>query len=469
MPATLALLDSGNSPALDVAAGRTVLRQDRGVSQGPVEEFTVGDGAVDWEPGAEGGDVRPARRPWRGPEVWVSCAVVLVLIGMVLARPLHLGSEPWGGTADVTSTPREAWSVPLDEEIRAALLADGVLVIAGTQTVQARDPGSGDLLWELPMVRARCTTDTENLVCTDIAAQVQQIDPHSGATTALDVPHAIVATVVDGEVFAVAREGQGQVQRLSDGEVLWSTPVTAIDDEELPRAGLTVIAGHVLTTLVLDETEFGATGAVFDAETGERWSDAQPYVAELSQDVWLAGHRDGGGTVFLRGMDQPSETVGAGGFVQYDDQWRDAEQVGTNENDELGIVDRESGDWLWHTDYPAYPMARAGGVVLALSGDGQTNTIQGLHASTGELLWERPNLWLMCPCLSDGSTLAGQAYQVTADSSMSADQTSIVGLDFSSGEQIWSIPRPEIMRAMFTDGRHLVVASAWELSGWRLG
>ena len=155
--------------------------------------------------------------------------------------------------------------------------------------------------------------------------------------------------------------------------------------------------------------------------------------------------------------------------IRSTDQWRDAEQVGTNENDELGIVDRESGDWLWHTDYPAYPMARAGGVVLALSGDGQTNTIQGLHASTDELLWERPNLWLMCPCLSDGSTLAGQAYQVTADSSMSADQTSIVGLDVSSGEQIWSIPRPEIMRAMFTDGRHLVVASAWELSGWRLG
>lgn len=439
------------------------------MSQGPVEEFTVGDGAMDGDPGAESSAVRPTRRQWRGPEVWVSCAVVLVLIGMVLARPLHLGAQPWGGAANVTSTPQEAWSVPLDEEIRAVLLADGVLVIAGAQTVQGRDPGSGDRLWELPMVSARCTTDTENLVCTDIAAQVQQIDPHSGATTALDVPHAIVATVVDGEVFAVTREGQGRVQRLSDGELLWSTPITAIDDEGLSTSGLTVIAGHVLTTLVVDETEFGATGAVFDVETGERWGDPQPYVVELNPQVWLAHHRNGDGTVFLRGMDQPRETVAAGGFVQYDDQWRDMEQVGTNENDELGIVDRESGEWLWHTDYPAYPMARAGGVVVALTGGGPESTTQGLDSTTGEQLWERPNLWLMCPCLSDRSTLVGQAYEITADSSMAADQASIVGLDVSSGAQRWSLPRPEIMRAMLTDGRHLIVASAWELSGWRFG
>ncbi|WP_147918698.1 PQQ-binding-like beta-propeller repeat protein [Ruania zhangjianzhongii] len=438
------------------------------MTKGPVEEFTVGGGEMDWSPSAEDGNLEPARRPWRGPVAWVSCAVVLVLIGMVLARPLQIGTEPWGAVADITSTPREAWSLPLEEEIRSVLLADGVLVAAGAQRVQGLEPGSGDQLWELAMVGARCTTDTENLVCTDTASQVQQIDPHSGETTALDVPQAIVATVSGGDVFAVTRAGQGQVQRLSDGEVLWSTPVTAIDDNGLSRSGLTVIAGQVLTPLVMDQADFGASGAVLDAETGERWEEHELFVTQLSAGVWLASHRDGG-TIFVHGMDQPSETVGAGGFLQYDDQWQSSAQIGTTADNELGIVDRESGDWLWHTDYPAYPMARAGGVLVALIADGQTSAIQGLRVTTGEPLWQHPNTWLMCPCLSDGSTLAGQSYEIGADGSTSTEQAIIVGLDVSSGEQVWSLPRPQRMLGMLTDGRHLVLASPWELSGWRLG
>ena len=437
------------------------------MSNGPVEEFTVGGGGETWGPEAAIDAAGPTRRPWRGPTAWVSCAVVLVLIGVVLARPLDLGTEPWGAVADVTSVPREAWTVRSEEELHLALLADGVLIAAGAQTVQGLDPVSGEQLWELELVSARCTTDTENLVCTDTASRVLQIDPHTGATTPLEVPDAVVATVVDGDVYALTREGQGQVERRSGGEVVWSTPVTVADDYGLSTAGLTVIAGHVLTTLVLDPADFSATGAVFDASTGEPWDRRQNFVVQLSPGVWLASHRDAG-TVFVRGAGEPSETVGAGGFLQFDDQWRDSEQVGTTENDELGIVDAENGSWLWRTDYPAYPMARAGGVVLALVAE-EANAIQGLRAATGELLWERSNMWLMCPCLSDGSTLAAHAFEVGADGSTSPEQAQIIGVDVGSGEQLWSLPRPSAVLATLTDGRHLVVASPWELSGWRLG
>lgn len=439
-----------------------------GVSKGPVEEFTVGGGDETWGQAAEGNDARPTPRPWRGPTAWVSCAVVLVLIGVVLVRPLNLGTEPWGEVPDVTSVPRQAWTMQSEEELHLALLADGVLVTAGTQTVQGLDPGTGEQLWEQAMVSARCTTDSENLVCTDTASQVLQIDPHSGAASALDVPNAIVATVVGGDVFALTRAGQGQVQRISGGEVLWSTPVTVADDYGLSTAGLTVIAGRVLTTMVLDPADFSATGAVFDASTGDPWDRRQDFVVQLSTGVWLANHGDGG-TVFVRGADEPSETVGAGGFLQYDDQWRGAEQVATTERGELGTMDRETGDWIWHTDYPAYPMVRAGGVVLAVIAGGEVNAIQGLRASTGELLWERSNMWVMCPCLSDGSTLAAQSFEVATDGSTSSEEAGIIGLDISSGEQLWRLPQPSLLLSTLTDGHHLVLASAWEVSGWQLG
>lgn len=438
-----------------------------GVSKGPVEEFTVSGGGDAEDAPAEAVAAGPTRRPWRGPVAWVSCAVVLVLLGIVLARPLNLGVEPWGEVPDVTSVPREAWTVQPEEELHAALLAGGVLITAGAENVQGRAPGSGELLWELAMVGARCTTDAENLVCTDIASQVLQIDPHSGQATPLDVPEAIVATVVEGDIFALTRQEQGQLQRISGGEVLWSRPVTVAGSYRHSAPGLTVIAGHVLTTLVLDEADFGGMGAVFDASTGEQWDEQQLLVAQLNTGVWLADYRDGG-AVFLRGADQPREIVGAGGFLQYDDQWQDSAQVGTTENDELGITDRDTGEWLWHTDYPAYPVARTGGVLLALVADGQTSAIQGIRAATGELLWEHTNGWLLCPCLSDGSTLVLQFHDTSADGSASMPAT-VVGLDVETGEQVWSIPRPSATFGLLTDGQHLVLASPAGLSGWRLG
>ena len=432
------------------------------MSKGPVEEFTVSGGqdtsATTPDPAA------PTRRPGRGPAAWVSFAVVLVLLGAALAQPLQLGADPWSAVPDVTSVPQQAWTVQPEEDVHLALLADGVLVTAGVQTVRGRDPGSGAELWARELVGARCTSDGENLVCTDSAAQVLQIEPRSGAATELEVPQALVVTVADGDVFALTSDGQ--LQRRSGGEVIWSAPVSVATDFHRGGQGLTVIAGYVLTTQVLDPANFGASGAVFDAATGQPWERTNALVLPLDAGVWVVSHADGG-SVFVHGADEPRTANGV--LLQYDDQWRSSQQVTTTDDEQLGVLDRESGDLLWRTDYPAYPLARAGGVILALASAEQGNVVRGVQAGSGELLWERSNAWLTCPCLSDGSTLTGHLVTVGADGSANPEQAEIIGLDLRSGAQLWSLPRPPTTLATLTDGEHLVLAAAAELSGWRLG
>lgn len=445
------------------------------MSKGRVVEFTVagGDGSGDDSPGDDdpgdaGGAGAPGnQRPWRGPLPWVGCAVVILLLGVALAGPLHGDVGPWGRVADVTGEPQQAWKLDTAEEVYTARMTDGVLVTTGPYTVRGLDPGSGEVLWEVAQTGARCTTDSANLICTDLDHRTLQIDPRSGATTDVDVPNAIAVTEASGDLFAIIGREDAQVQRISDGTVLWSTPVSLGQPYYSSQSAIAVIAGHVLTTMVVDESNFGAVGAVFDAETGERWQGEQPQVLQLGPGVWTSVDVDHA-TLFVRGADEPLE---ADGYrpLQYDEQWQSQDVVTMDpQTATLQVRDRASGQVRWTSEPGTYPIARTEGVLFTLVQNGRTTNLQGLQVGSGELLWERVDSWMMCPCVGDGSTLAAQLNQITNGDSFDSDGP-VVGIDAVSGALLWALDAPPSMTEMLTDGRHLVLISAWQLSGWQLG
>ncbi len=406
----------------------------------------------------------------------MGCAVVILLVGMVLAGPLRTPVGPWGQVADISSTPEQAWSVNLVEDLYSARMAGGMLVTTGPQTVRGLDPTTGQEVWQVELTGARCTSDSTNLLCTDMTGRAVRIDPATGTTTDLDVTGAVAVAASGGDLFALTLGEQqpttagqeGQLQRISDGQVLWSTPVTIGRDVQLLREPMAVVAGHVLTMAVADWVEFGGvTGAVFDAETGEQLAAERPYVVQLGPGVWAVMDQESS-ALYVRGEKQPITSAGGSSQLQYDAQWRSDDVVTMDAEGVLTVRDRRSGELRWRSEQMTYPIARIDGVLFVLVPHGESATMQGLRADTGELLWQRDDHWLMCPCVSDRSTLAGQLRQLSPAGGF-VGPGPVVGLDARSGEKLWQVEAPEDMFQIVTDGKHLVLVSPRQLTGWRIG
>jgi len=467
---------------------------DGEVSTGPLEEFTVAggdgsDGGADGPaaglPGsAAGGPLgggagdpeRPQdRRPWRGPLPWVGCAVVILLLGLALAGPLRTPVGPWGQVADATSTPQHAWTLEPAEDLRSVHMVGGVLVTTSEQTVRGLDPASGDQLWQVADIGGQCTSDTSTLLCTDARGGAVRIDPATGTSTELELTGALVVAESGGDLFAItdpddnepAGRNAAQLQRISDGQVLWSTPVTIGQEFGAFREPMAVIAGHVLTTVVADPQEVGSAGAVFDAETGEEITGEQPYVAQLGPGAWALLQADAS-TLYVRGEEGPVTTDGVSQRLHYDDQWDSDDVVSMTEQGVLTVRDRQSGELRWRSEGLAYPIARIDGVLFVLVPNQESATLQGVRVSSGELLWQKENSWLTCPCVGDRSTLAGQLRELAPSGGMVAEGP-VAGIDAQSGEQLWQVEAPAGMVQLVTDGEHMVLVAPGQLAGFRLG
>ena len=466
----------------------------------PFTEFTLDDGHGQPEgPGGTGrrasDPARPAVAPtgpdgWRAALPWVGCAVVLVLIGVLSSPPRPSQVGPWGRVDDLTSAPAAAWSVsPTDGPVQSALIADGMLITVRESDIQGRDPRTGAVVWAQESREARCSTDGAGLLCVDADARVLELDPSSGEVTTRQIPDAVLATRADGDLFVLTGGQRPALQRFSGEHVLWHTPVRLERGDAPFGVELTVLAGHVLTTrATAAEGPVDGHGSAYDARTGAWFSDGAPHsVQAAGPGAWqLMG--DGGGQLFVRGADQPQQLAGVP--LGYDDVWDGTEQVtvrvaessgaessgaaGTGGEAagavQTGVLDTDSGEWHWSTEQPMTPVARLDGVLIARTSANDLAATQGRDTATGEVLWQRAEAWLRCPCLADESTLVAiEVGFAPATLTRSAAYEDLIALDAGTGEERWQLDLPGETFAVLSDGEHLIAVAPAAVQGWDLG
>lgn len=455
----------------------------------PQMEFALDDGARgtgDNAPGpGAGAPAPPAPHGWRAVLPWASCAVALILIGVLTAPPRPAEVGPWGRVDDLTTEPRAAWSMgAADGEVRSALIADGMLITVRDADIQGRDPDTGAVVWAEEVRDARCSTDGTALTCVDADSRVLELDPVSGEGTTREIPDAVLATRADGDLFVLAGGERPALQRLSGEQSVWSTRVH-LDRGSAPfGVELTVLAGHVLTTRATAAAgPRDGHGSAYDAATGEWLAEGAPHsLTPAGPGVWqLMGAE--GGLLFVRGGDGPQDLAHLP--LGYDDAWDRPEQVALRGAEtsggettgaaasralETGVLDTATGEWLWSTEEPMVPVARVDGAVVANTSTGDLSAAQGWDAATGEVLWQRAEAWLRCPCLADASTLvAVEVGFAPATLARPAAYEDLIALDAGTGEERWQLDLPAETFAVLADGEHLITVAPMVLQGWNLG
>lgn len=451
-----------------------------GMPRPPFTEFTLDDGEGQPDsPGATGrgasGTARPAVAPtgpdgWRTALPWVSRAVVLILIGVLAAPPRPPEVSPWGRVDDLSTAPQAAWSVaPTDGPVQSALIADGMLITVRADDIQGREPRTGAVVWTEEASDARCSTDGTNLVCVDADSRVLELDPDSGAVTTRQLPDAVLATRSDGDLFVLTAGERPAVQRISGEQTIWSTRVQ-IDRGSAPfGVELTVLAGHVLTTRAISaQAPPESHGSAYDAATGEWVSDGAPHnVRRAGPGAWQLMGADGG-LLFVRGSARPQQLAHVP--LGYDDDWEGPEQVAVRGAESSGVLDTASGQWRWQTDAPLTPVARLAGMLISRTSAQGAPASQGRDAGTGEVLWERPESWLRCPCLADESTLAAieVAFSVADGAITTSGEEDLIALDAGTGEVRWQLDLPGETFAVLSDGEHLIAVAPAAVRAWEL-
>ena len=221
---------------------------------------------------------------------------------------------------------------------------------------------------------------------------------------------------------------------------------------EHQRAG-----GHVSATYVPAMRE--------QASQGDEGARTDAYVM-VAAKVWAKIHEHV--TLYVRGEEGPVTTDGVSQRLHYDDQWDSDDVVSMTEQGVLTVRDRQSGELRWRSEGLAYPIARIDGVLFVLVPNQESATLQGVRVSSGELLWQKENSWLTCPCVGDRSTLAGQLRELAPSGGMVAEGP-VAGIDAQSGEQLWQVEAPAGMVQLVTDGEHMVLVAPGQLAGFRLG
>ena len=417
---------------------------------------------------------------------WASCAVVLILIGVLTAPPRPSDVGPWGRVDDLTTEPQSAWSIgAAGDEFRSALIADGMLITVRESEIQGRDPSTGQVQWAEEADAARCTTDGTALVCVDADSRVLELDAGTGAATAQEIPDAVLATRAEGDLFVLTAGERPALQRLSGEQTVWSTRVH-LDRGSAPfGVELTVLAGHVLTTRATAAAgPRDGHGSAYDAATGEWLAEGAPHnVTPAGTGAWQLMGSDGG-QLFVRGADQPQQLAQVA--LGYDDAWTGPDQVAITGAEssgvdagsgvgaagavQTGVLDIGRGEWRWATEQPMAPVARLDGVLIAQTSANDLSATQGRDVATGEVLWDRSETWLRCPCLADEDTLmAVEVGFAPATLTRSGGYEDLIALDARTGQLRWEQDLPGEMFAVLSDGEHLIVVAPAVVQGWDLG
>lgn len=446
------------------------------MSSDDVQEFTL-TGA---DPEGPKPPIRAGAKVWLGPVPWACVAVVLVLLGVVVAPGSGSPVDPWGHAEDVTTTPVAAWQMSDSRTIRSALLTEKALVLVRGDEVAGVDTATGEQLWSHPMNQGTCTTDSHTVVCADGGDRAVEWAADTGATVGkIEVGSVLTAARAEGDWFIIsARPGRtGRMARYSGGDRVWSTPVQT-QVAQVPFGNtLTVVAGSVLSTTARIGTEGHASGAVLDAATGvsRRGAVGVPaaggMLRQSAPGVWTGVSNDSG-TLFVRGVPSPATTSAAAAQLEYDAKWRsDRQPRFLGEEGGYGIFDTTTDHWVWRDHESGRPFARLDDTLLTVQFTRHgPPTMIGREIATGEELWHDRGIWLECPCVGDEETLAAFRSQLHVGSSGEIDVQSrqLVGLRVRTGQERWSLDVPQSTFALLTGGDKLIAVSSTGVQAWKL-
>jgi len=456
------------------------------------------------EPGWDPRDaVPPAGRPdglrlRRGHVVVALVGVLVLLVGTLVvgavardrdeARSDRIAAIP-GMLRPLSTAPAELWRLQVPMVDGGLLAADGRLVVlheqGGAWQLTGHEPGTGELLWSLPVVAAdragfeggtvTCPTagpDVGPLVLCEISgstttyaqdgaelatptSQVVAVDARTGTLVASwDVPVQVLelGRVDDDLVLAVAEaDGHVRVSRVvgRTGEVAWTyrSPdimhSLSIFRQATLRVGteLVVIGGSATIVLDLDDgrelLEGSAYRTVQVVMVGERFGT---WTAQAGGELW---DRDSGRLFSLPGL--PVRLSAQDGST--------ADVVISDLGAELAAVDAQDGTPLWRIPSQLDPQLAAGGGFL-LTGPSRFAVID---AGTGQTRWtvslREPLRWRP---LTDGALVVGP------DSAPDGSDV-LVGRGLDDGARYWQVPVPDGVQRVQSVGGHLVVRTWREL------
>lgn len=385
--------------------------------------------------------------------------------GMALDNSRAAVDESVVGTDNVADL-APIWEVPdLDGFSGTPVIDDGVLYGGDwLGNVWARDPETGDLLWEEEIdgtnVRTAVALDDERVYVGTFGAQFAALDRESGdvlweipldehpMSSAFSAPIYVDGDVVgeespDGLVIvgvgsyenmvATADEAtfRGSVMALDpeSGDEVWRYWTTTGDEEEGAGVG-------VWTTPAVD-TERGhlyfGTGQHHAEPTSDRSDAVISLDVATGEEQWVYQYIEGDTwTAPDGGMDLDVSTPPN----LFEVEGKDAVGAG-NKDGTYKAIDRESGDELWSTDLTdggpqggaMNSAAVADGTIYVNSNDGGTNALLfALDADTGQELWSSP---LDAGAMGPVTWANGVVY--------TTDQTgAVTGFDAENGDVLWT-------------------------------
>lgn len=399
----------------------------------------------------------PAGRRTRGRTVALAVAAAVVAL-VVVANVVEVRREAAevaalagveGLVGDLSEPPRELWTIPgayvvaeTDtllvindgrDGLQAVRTQDGAVAWArlsdstGQESCQPwREAGASAFSYRTDLLLCADLSYVESLPAPGYRARVDAVDAGSGRTAQ--------GVWLDGSLVSMSQEGEhlvlvtvdptGSVRVLSwdplTGEEVWafSSRPGMLGDAQTASAYST---GGVLrvTRYDLSVDGDGAETDLFalDLATGERTTIAAAGRAVWSERIELPD----GGTAVVTSHD------GAEGIRT------------VISDDDVVRFEVEGWPWGYPTDDGSAPE------VLVVAGD--DDTLRGLRASDGEVLWQQADPDFAQPMIR----LRGMAVLMTQDGTRA--------VDLRTGEELWSAAGAQPSYTGVTDGRRLVLVA----------
>jgi outer membrane protein assembly factor BamB len=430
------------------------------------------------------------RHGWRLAALLGTAVLVAGLTGEAVAdgrerRALATYDDVPGLVASLRSPVFPLWSAPASARVWAA---GDVVVVTDDGGVVARDAGTGDVRWSVPLPGgivapvqcplqagdppgraavvcfARGAPPSESRTVRDLGvSRIGVVDLADGTLLhALSVPGLRGSAVVDGDLVLVELQAAGLVVTRHDvlsGEELWRVELPGVvpgPDGVLLHAEGDLVVVEARTTTVLaaaDGTEVG------------RWvSDADPLALWTARVVVRPG--EGYGVWTSRssgrwyGADGPRGPELTG--QPADPEVRDASTPGvlllsSPDDDTLRAVVAATGEQRWERPAPARVLARLGGRVVLVA----DRRMEAVDTATGRTAWtvrlgedDRPELGEV---MTDGLRVLVPG-RVDGGGVLTA-------YSLATGDRVWQAPVRGGAQSVAVLGDHLVATDTVRTSG----
>ena len=345
----------------------------------------------------------------RGPLPWAGAAVVLVLIGLVVAD-----SPPsaWQrGMVESIGTPTEQWFTELPaapEQPARMWRTQEALIVTQSDRAHILDAASGEELWHLDGEALNCAQGEAEGAVTCASGgggadtELLVLDPDGEGVSREPHPRLLIAAAAGSDLFTVTHHGGSMVLERQDsqGSVIWSADPGGPGLE----GG---VAGPWSSLAVAGDLLVGGQGFVHHVEDGtadlDLFSSNFPRPGDTSTEAWMLQDMSTGGYRYLTSDGSITDSVDRGHEFTYLDDDITSDVIVQRDEEEIRAYSQSTGQmlWEWGAGQQFGLLGRVDGVALVRS-DRHT---WALDERTGEPVWDQRLPAQPGRMLSDGDTL----------------------------------------------------------------